>query len=61
MNFRFKALQRMREPDELDSPTLLAAPRGWIAVFVVLIIMIGAGTWVFAGRLPITRGRYRAC
>ena len=54
MNFRFKALQRMREPDELDSPTLLAAPRGWIAVFVVLIIMIGAGTWVFAGRLPIT-------
>jgi hypothetical protein len=29
MIFRFKALARMREPDELDAPTILAAPRGW--------------------------------
>jgi len=54
MNFRFKALQRMREPDELDSPTLLAAPRGWIAVFVVMIIMGSAIAWSFLGSLPIT-------
>ncbi len=54
MNFRFKALQRMREPDELDSPTLLAAPRGWIAVFVLMIIMGAAIAWSFLGRLPIT-------
>src|SRR5579872_2820101 len=54
MNFRFKALQRMREPDELDSPTLLAAPRGWIAVFVVMIIMGSAIAWAFLGTLPIT-------
>ncbi|MEV6791461.1 HlyD family efflux transporter periplasmic adaptor subunit [Streptomyces sp. NPDC051320] len=54
MNFRFKALQRMREPDELDSPTLLAAPRGWIAVFVVMIIMAGATLWAFQGSLPIS-------
>ncbi|MFG2720772.1 HlyD family efflux transporter periplasmic adaptor subunit [Streptomyces sp. NPDC048416] len=54
MNFRFKALQRMREPDELDSPTLLAAPRGWIAVFVVMIIMAGASLWAFRGSLPIS-------
>ncbi|MEU3369414.1 HlyD family efflux transporter periplasmic adaptor subunit [Streptomyces sp. NPDC006711] len=54
MNFRYKALQRMREPDELDSPTLLAAPRGWIAVFVVMIIMAGASLWAFRGSLPIS-------
>ncbi|MER6071432.1 HlyD family efflux transporter periplasmic adaptor subunit [Streptomyces sp. NPDC001817] len=54
MKFRFKALQRMREPDELDSPTLLAAPRGWIALFVVLITMSAAVLWTFAGRIPIT-------
>ncbi|MEV7180401.1 HlyD family efflux transporter periplasmic adaptor subunit [Kitasatospora sp. NPDC093679] len=54
MKFRFKALQRMREPDELDSPTLLAAPRGWVALFVVLITMSAAVLWTFAGRIPIT-------
>jgi multidrug efflux pump subunit AcrA (membrane-fusion protein) len=54
MNFRFKALQAKREPDELDSPTLLAAPRGWIATFVVLITVLGALAWAVAGRLPVT-------
>lgn len=54
MKFRFKALQRMREPDELDSPTLLASPRGWIATFVVLIVVVAAGVWAFVGRLPVT-------
>ncbi|MEU6220008.1 HlyD family efflux transporter periplasmic adaptor subunit [Streptomyces sp. NPDC047022] len=54
MRFRFKALQRMREPDELDTPTLLAAPRGWVALFVVMITMTGALLWVFTGRLPIS-------
>jgi hypothetical protein len=54
MRFRFKALQRMREPDELDSPTLLASPRGWIATFVVLIIVGAVTAWAFVGRLPVT-------
>ncbi|MFC4589584.1 HlyD family efflux transporter periplasmic adaptor subunit [Sphaerisporangium corydalis] len=54
MKFRFKALQRMREPDELDSPTLLASPRGWIATFVVLIIVAAVTVWAFVGRLPVT-------
>src|SRR5882724_7097776 len=54
MDFRLKALLRMRAPDEIDTPIMLATPRGWIAVFVVLIIMAGAGVWTFAGRLPIT-------
>lgn len=54
MNFRFKALQAAREPDELDAPTLLARPRGWIAVLSVLIVTVGAGVWAFAGTLPRT-------
>ncbi|GGS93526.1 hypothetical protein GCM10010156_59750 [Planobispora rosea] len=54
MQFRFKALQRMREPDELDSVTSLARPRGWIAVLVVTALIAGAGVWAFAGRLPYT-------
>jgi multidrug efflux pump subunit AcrA (membrane-fusion protein) len=54
MDFRFKALQKMREPDELDSPTLLAAPRGWVAVFVALFVTVGAAVWAFAGSLPLT-------
>ncbi|MFE9481489.1 HlyD family efflux transporter periplasmic adaptor subunit [Streptomyces spororaveus] len=54
MMFRFKALQRMREPDELDSPTLLAAPRGWIALFVVMITLAAAVIWAFAGQLLIS-------
>jgi multidrug efflux pump subunit AcrA (membrane-fusion protein) len=54
VNFRFKALQAAREPDELDAPTLLARPRGWIAVFSVLIVVLGAGVWAFLGALPRT-------
>jgi hypothetical protein len=54
MDFRMKALARMRAPDEIDTPITLASPRGWIAVLVVAIIMVGAAVWAFAGRLPIT-------
>lgn len=54
MNFRFKAMQAMREPDQLDMPTLLARPRGWVATFVVLAVTLGAVIWAFTGRLPRT-------
>ena len=54
MQFRFKALQRMREPDELDTVILLAKPRGWIAAFVVLIVVAGACVWAFTGQIPRT-------
>lgn len=54
MIFRFKALARMREPDELDAPTILAAPRGWVTVFVVLIVTVAAMAWMVTGRLQRT-------
>jgi multidrug efflux pump subunit AcrA (membrane-fusion protein) len=54
MQFRFKALQKMREPDELDTVILLARPRGWILSIVVLIVVAGAGVWACAGQIPRT-------
>ncbi|WP_164416061.1 HlyD family efflux transporter periplasmic adaptor subunit [Streptomyces salinarius] len=54
MKFRYQALQRRREPDELDAAVMLAAPRGWIAVFVVLIVMAGAIGWSLIARLDVT-------
>lgn len=52
MKFRFKALERQRQPDQLDSPTLLASPRGWVAVFTVLITTVMVGLWGFLGAIP---------
>lgn len=53
MQFRGKALQKMREPDELDRPVMLADPRGWTSVFVVLILVIGATIWAATGSLKV--------
>lgn len=52
MKFRFKALEKRRQPDQLDSPMLLAAPRGWVAVFTVLIVTVMIGLWGFLGAVP---------
>ncbi|MFI6897882.1 HlyD family efflux transporter periplasmic adaptor subunit [Streptomyces sp. NPDC050256] len=38
----------------MDAPVLLAAPRGWIAVFVVMIVMAGACVWAVFARLEVT-------
>jgi biotin carboxyl carrier protein len=54
MEFRVKALARMRAPDEIDTPITLASPRGWIAVLVVAVVIAGGAVWAFAGSLPIT-------
>jgi hypothetical protein len=52
MMFRFKALERRRQPDQLDSPMILASPRGWVAVFVVLITTVFVGAWGALGNIP---------
>jgi len=54
MKFRFKALQRRRQPDQLDSSMVLASPRGWVAVFVVLITAVFIGIWGLLGDIPRT-------
>lgn len=52
MKFRFKALERKRQPDQLDSPLYLASPRGWVAVFTVLITTVMIGIWALLGSVP---------
>jgi HlyD family secretion protein len=52
VKYRFKALDKQRQPDQLDSPMLLASPGGWVAVFVVLIAACFIGLWGFLGSIP---------
>lgn len=54
MKFRGRALQKMREPDELDRPIMLVDTRGWTALFVILSVLLGVGVWAVNGNLPIT-------
>ena len=54
MKFRGRALQKMREPDELDRPIALVDTRGWTALFVILSVVLGASIWSLTGSLPIT-------
>lgn len=52
MMYRFKALDKKRQLDQLDSPLVLAGSRGWVAVFVVLITTCLIGSWGFLGHIP---------
>jgi multidrug efflux pump subunit AcrA (membrane-fusion protein) len=54
MKFRYKALARMREPDELDAPAVLAAPRGWVTVLTITALTAAAAAWSVFGHLPET-------
>jgi hypothetical protein len=54
MNFRFKALAKLREPDELDTPVVLASPRGWVVIASLTLVTVGAIGWALFGRLPQT-------
>lgn len=54
MKFRYKALQAKRNPDHLDSPLVLTDPRGWVALFVVLIVAAMLGLWAFLAQIPQT-------
>jgi multidrug efflux pump subunit AcrA (membrane-fusion protein) len=54
MNFRFKALAQLRQPDELDSPVVLASPRGWLVIASLTLVTVAAVGWALFGRLPQT-------
>lgn len=54
MKFRGRALQKMREPDELDRPIMLVDTQGWTALFVILSVVLGAAIWAVSGSLPVT-------
>ena len=54
MNFRFKALAKLREPDELDTPTVLTSARGWVTLLALAAVTLAAVAWAVFGRLPQT-------
>lgn len=54
MKFRYKALESKRNPDHLDSPLVLTDSRGWVALFVVLIVAAMLGLWAFLAQIPQT-------
>lgn len=54
MKFRFKALARQREADELDTPTVLTSPRGWLTLLCLAAVTVAAVAWAVFGRLPQT-------
>lgn len=51
MEFRRKALENLRQPDDLDSPVRLARPRAWAVLAVVAMIIAGGLVWSFNGKL----------
>ncbi|MFI0720907.1 hypothetical protein [Streptomyces sp. NPDC021224] len=65
MEFRQKALARLRSPEELDLPVRLARPQGLPALAVALVVLAAAAVWAVGGSvtsrttLPgvLTRGR----
>lgn len=52
--FRVKALEQLREPDDLDAAMRLARPRAWLAIFVLGAVIATAGVWSFTGQLTRT-------
>lgn len=54
MKYRFKALAKLREPDELDTPAVLTSPRGWVTLACLATVMVAAVAWAVFGRLPQT-------
>lgn len=54
MNFRFKALAKLREPDELDTPTALTSARGWVTLLALTAVTAAAVAWTVFARLPQT-------
>jgi len=54
VDYRFKALAKQREADELDTPTVLTSPRGWLTLFCLAAVTLAAVAWGVFGRLPQT-------
>jgi len=54
MRYRFRALAKLREPDELDTPAVLTSPRGWLTLAALGAVALAAVGWAVFGRLPRT-------
>jgi multidrug efflux pump subunit AcrA (membrane-fusion protein) len=54
VDFRRKALDSLRAPDELDSPVRLARPQGWVSLLVAAVVMAAGVAWCCIGEVPRT-------
>jgi len=54
MDFRRKALDSLRAPDDLDSPVRLARPQAWVALLVLAAVMSAGVAWCCFGKVPRT-------
>jgi HlyD family secretion protein len=50
--FRTKALDRISSPENLDQLMELVAPKDWIALIVIAMLLVGVIAWSITGRLP---------
>jgi biotin carboxyl carrier protein len=54
VDFRRKALESLRAPDELDAPVRLVRPRAWAALVAVAAVMAAGVVWCCVGMVPRT-------
>jgi len=52
MEFRHKALENLRAPEDLDEAVRFTTPGGWVVLLVLALVVLGGTGWAFAGRLP---------
>ena len=52
VQFRFKALNQLQKPDDLDRLLVVTKRRGWLALAALAALVGAAVTWSFTGSLP---------
>src|SRR3979490_2089136 len=52
MEFRHKALENLRAPEDLDEAVRFTTPGAWVVLLVLSLVVVGGSGWAFAGRLP---------
>jgi hypothetical protein len=52
MNFRHKALENLRAPENLDEAVRLARPGAWVVLAVMAAVVLSGLGWAVAGKIP---------
>ena len=54
MKFRKDAVAHSHNQEALDLPVRLTSPRGWIALLLIAVVVVGGGVWGSSATLPRT-------
>jgi multidrug efflux pump subunit AcrA (membrane-fusion protein) len=52
MEFRHRALENLRAPEDLDEAVRFARPGGWVVLSVLAAVVLSCCIWAFGGHLP---------